>query len=200
MAILKFPTAEDTRNKRKWQLEKFADVQHRRPSLFNCAKMLNTKYKINKQWQESVGKHPESDTKALNYGNRSIDSYFSWLLILKSKISKTFARMWNVLPIDTCPGALPVGFPQLIGERGHGVRVSPAWRDRSCGGSRRLGRRQRPEENRQNWVLFIVKQKCCWNIPAGCRLGGGNQEVEHQLLESLDSCFSYYLSTERGWS
>ena len=50
----------------------------------------------------------------------------------------------------TYPGTLPVGFPLVIGEWGHGVGVPTAGRDGPCGGSGRLGRRQRPEEDRRS--------------------------------------------------
>lgn len=78
--------------------------------------------------------------------------------------------MQSVLPMDTCPGTLPVGFPQLIGERGHGVRVSPARRDRSCGGSRRLGRRQRPEKEQ---AKLTKRYSPCSRSLAETFLGGG---------------------------
>ncbi len=47
----------------------------------------------------------------------------------------------NAFLIGTCPGALPVGFPLVVWEGRHGVRVPPARCNRSCRGSGRLGRR-----------------------------------------------------------
>lgn len=71
---------------------------------------------------------------------------------------------------DTCPGTLPVGFPLVIWERGHGVRVSPAGRNWSCGRSGRLGWGQRPGEKRK-WQCSCVKLLATSSGVGGLELG-----------------------------
>lgn len=59
----------------------------------------------------------------------------------------------------TCPGTLPVGLPLVVWERGHGVWVSPAGRNRTCGRSGRLGRGQSPEEEKRKAMCYKVKRR-----------------------------------------